>query len=150
MKLKVYKYKINGNKYTVGVGDVVDNSVHVEVNGVPYTVEIDNEGVQKISSIPGSKKRPAAAPRTESGEKVIATPAAVPTGAHAVTSPLPGTVTSIVAKVGDTVKAGDTVIMLEAMKMENSIHSQYSGTVSKILVASGDVVAEGAELMIIE
>lgn len=150
MKLKEYKYKINGTKYTVGVGDLVDNTVHVEVNGVPYTVEIDNEGKQKISSIPGSAKRPAAAPRTESGEKVIAKPAAVATGAATVKSPLPGTITAIKVKVGDTVNAGDTVCILEAMKMENNVNTLTGGTVKSILVNPGDVVPEGGDIMVIE
>lgn len=150
MKLKEYKYKINGNKYTVGVGDIDGNHVHVEVNGVAYNVEIDEEGKQKISSVPGVQKRPAAAPRTETGEKVIATPTVQSGGADAVKSPLPGTVMSISVKVGDTVNAGDTVCVLEAMKMENNIHTQKGGTVKSILVNAGDVVADGADLMIIE
>lgn len=149
MKSKEYKYKINGIKFNVSVGDIVDNTVAVEVNGVPYKVEIDNEGTQKISSIPGSKKRPAAAPRTETGEKVIASPTPTTSGG-VVKAPLPGTITSIKVKPGDTVKAGDTVCMLEAMKMENSIHTSHSGTVKQILVNTGDVVADGADLMIIE
>ena len=149
MKLKEYKYKINGIKFTVGVGDIVGDSVHVEVNGVPYKVEIDTEG-QKKPSVAGSMKRPAAAPRTEAGEKVIATPVAASTGADAVKSPLPGTVTAIKVKVGDTIKVGGTVCVLEAMKMENNIHSQKGGTVTKILVNAGDSVLEGADIMIIE
>ena len=150
MKLKQYKYKINGIKFTVGVGDVVDDTVQVEVNGVPYTVEVDREGVQSIKTVPGSAKRPAAAPRTETGEKVVATPAAVSTGADAVKAPLPGTIMSISVKVGDTVAVGDTVCILEAMKMENNIHTQKGGTIKQILVNPGDVVSEGADLMIIE
>lgn len=150
MKLKEYKYIINGNKYTVGVGDIEGNHVHVEVNGVPYNVEIDESGKQKITSVPGVQKRPAAAPRTETGEKVIAKPAAPAGSAAAVKSPLPGTIMSISVKVGDTVNIGDTVCVLEAMKMENSIHTQKAGTVKSILVNPGDAVPEGADLMIVE
>lgn len=148
MKLKEYKYKINGTKFTVGVGDITDNTVHVEVNGVPYEVEIDKEA--KTVSEPGIMKRPAAAPRTETGEKVIATPEVPKGGASAVKSPLPGTITTISVKAGDQVKTGDTVCVLEAMKMENNVHSQVSGTVTKILVNPGDSVLEGADIMIIE
>lgn len=148
MKLKEYKYKINGTKFTVGVGDITDNTVHVEVNGVPYEVEIDKEA--KTESVPGIMKRPAAAPRTETGEKVIATPEVPKGGASAVKSPLPGTITTISVKAGDQVKTGDTVCVLEAMKMENNVHSQVSGTVTKILVNPGDSVLEGADIMIIE
>jgi len=143
MKLKEYKYKINGIKFTVGVGDIVGDSVQVEVNGVPYKVEIDSEGQVK-PSVAGSMKRPAAAPRNEDGGKVIASPVAASSGAAAVKSPLPGTVISL------SVKAGDTVCVLEAMKMENNIHTQKGGTVTKILVNAGDSVLEGADIMIIE
>ncbi len=149
MKLKNYKYKINGNMYNVGVGDITDNTVHVEVNGTPYTVELDKAPAAKISVAP-APKAPAAAPRTEQGAKVIATPAAPSAGATAVKSPLPGTIMSFSVKEGDTVNAGDTVCVLEAMKMENDVHTQHGGTVKKILVGVGDAILEGTDIMIIE
>lgn len=149
MKLKEYKYKINGVNYTVGVGDVVDNQVHVEVNGTSYTVELDKAPAQK-TSISGPVKRPAAAPRTETGEKVIAQPAAASGGSSAVKSPLPGTIMSFTVSEGDTVNAGDTVCVLEAMKMENDVHTQKGGVVKKILCNVGDAILEGHDIMIIE
>ena len=149
MKLKEYKYKINGIKFTVGVGEVNDNQIHVEVNGTPYTVELDESQAKKAAVAAPVVKRPQAAPRTETGEKVISTPTQVPAGAKAVKSPLPGTIQSIKVKVGDTVKSGDTVCVLEAMKMNNDIHCTSGGTVSKILVNVGDTVLEGADIMII-
>lgn len=150
MKLKEYKYKINGTKFTVGVGDVIDNHVQVEVNGTPYTVELDSEQAPKAASLAPQVKRPAAAPRTAEGEKVIAKPAAAAGSASAVKSPLPGTIMSFPVAVGDTVKAGDTVCVLEAMKMENDVHTTIGGTVKKILVNVGDAVLEGTDIMIIE
>lgn len=152
MKLKEYKYKINGTKFTVGVGDIVDNQVHVEVNGTPYTVELDEDAAPKAAKVVAATqtKRPEAAPRTESGEKVIAKPAASTGVANAVKSPLPGTVMSFNVNVGDTVNAGDTVCVLEAMKMENDIHATVGGTVKKILVNVGDAILEGTDIMIIE
>lgn len=149
MKLKEYKYKINGIKFNVGIGDVVDNQVHVEVNGTPYTVELDKAPAGSQPAI-GSVKKPTAAPRTETGEKVIAKPAPVASSAHAVKSPLPGTIMSFAVKEGDTVASGATVCVLEAMKMENDIHSNFGGVVKKILVNVGDTVLEGADIMIIE
>ncbi|MBD5283880.1 MAG: acetyl-CoA carboxylase biotin carboxyl carrier protein subunit [Bacteroides sp.] len=148
MSLKEYKYKINGIKFNVGVGDVVDNTVQVMVNGTPYTVELDKAPAQK-TAVSAPAKPAAAAPRTESGEKVIAKPVAS-SSAGAVKSPLPGTIMSISVKVGDTVSAGATVCVLEAMKMENDVHSDKSGTVKSILVNPGDTVLEGTDLMIIE
>lgn len=68
-------------------------------------------------------------------------------GANVVSAPLPGTITKITVKVGDAVKAGDTVLMMEAMKMENSITAESAGTVKAILVESGAQVQSGQALV---
>ena len=144
--MKEYKYKINGTEYKVSVGDIENNEVNIEVNGVPYKVELEEKKAK--SSVVKSVK-PAPAPRTSTGEKVVAKPAAVPTGGSAVKSPLPGVINDIKVKVGDTVKSGDTVVILEAMKMENDIKSNVSGVVKAINVNKGDSVQEGADLIVI-
>ncbi len=143
--MKEYKYKINGNTYKVGVGDLNDNVVEVEVNGVPYKVEMEKAAATKVVSAP----RAAAAPRTATGEKVIAK-ASGNAGTESIKAPLPGVVLSIPVKVGDTVKASDTVLVLEAMKMENAIHAGRDGRVASINVNSGDSVLEGADLLPLE
>lgn len=148
MKLKEYKYKINGTKFTVGVGDVTDNEVYVEVNGTPYHVELD-KAPEKKASVVEKPKNAEEAPRTVTGEKVVAKPV-VASKAAAVKSPLPGTIMSFKVNVGDTVNAGDTVCVLEAMKMENDIHTVKGGVVKEILCKVGDSVLEGNDLMIIE
>lgn len=149
--MKEYKYKINGTRFNVTVGDVVDNKVHVEVNGTPYDVELDKAPAAGSKVSPLVKpKAPAAAPRTETGAKVISKPAAPAGPGTAVKSPLPGTIMSINVSEGQAVKAGDTVCVLEAMKMENDIHCSTSGTVKKILVGVGDAILEGTDIMIIE
>ena len=149
--MKEYKYKINGTRFNVSVGDVVDNKVHVEVNGTAYDVELVKApaNVNKVSPLV-KPKAPAAAPRTETGQKVIAKPAAPAGPGTAVKSPLPGTIMSFNVSEGQSVKAGDTVCVLEAMKMENDIHCTTSGTVKKILVGVGDAILEGTDIMIIE
>lgn len=147
--MKEYKYKINGMKFNVAVGDVDGDFVRVEVNGTPYKVELDDSQKSKIAPV-AAPKRPAAAPRTSTGEKIIAKPTASSGSASAVKSPLPGTIMSFNVKVGDTVNAGDTVCILEVMKMENDVHTTNGGTVKQILVNVGDSVLEGNDLMIIE
>jgi biotin carboxyl carrier protein len=149
MKLKEYKYKINGTKFSVKVGEVVDNTVHVEVNGVPYNVELDKAPSTR-TTVSQPVKAPQKAPRTESGEKVIATPAPVSAAGYVVKAPLPGTLMSFNVKVGDTVKAGDTVCVLEAMKMENDIHAAKGGVVKQILVNVGDAVPQDGAIMVFE
>ncbi len=145
--MKEYKYKINGNTYKVAVGDIDNNVAQVEVNGVPYRVELD-KAAKPVTIV--NAPRPSAAPRTQSGERVIAKPAAAPTGGYEVKAPLPGVVVSIAVKVGDTVKAADTVAVLEAMKMENAIHAGKDGKVAGISVNPGDSVLEGATILTIE
>lgn len=146
--MKEYKYKINGSTYNVAIGDIEGNIAQVEVNGTAYKVELDN-----APSAPAAKvnaPRPSAAPRTATGEKVIAKAAAPAGGKYVVKSPLPGVIMSILVKVGDTVKASDTVISLEAMKMENAIHAGRDGKVTSIDVNVGDSVLEGHALVTIE
>lgn len=144
--MKEYKYRINGNLYAVKIGDIDNNLAKVEVNGVPYKVRIEKtEKPVTIVSAP----RPSAAPRTESGAKVIAKPQ-VATGGVQVKAPLPGVVLQIPVKVGDSVKASDTVVVLEAMKMENAIHAGHDGKVASIVVNPGDSVLEGAVLITLE
>ena len=62
----------------------------------------------------------------------------------------PGTITEVRVKVGDTVKEGETVIVLEAMKMQNNIEAEASGTITSVLVGQGETVMEGATLVTIE
>ena len=148
--MKEYRYRINGTKYKVAVGDIHDNIVQVEVNGTPYSVELDTEVAAKAAVAAPKIKKAAPAPRTETGERVVSTPVAAASKPGAVKSPLPGTIMSFAVSVGDTVALGDTVCVLEAMKMENDIHTTKAGTVKEILVRQGDSVLEGTDLMIIE
>ena len=149
MSQKEYKYKINGIKFNVLIDDPQDNKVHVEVNGVPYTVELDKSPAVKPSAIKPVKK-PEKAPRTETGKKVVAQPTAPAAGGYKVKAPLPGTIMSIAVKVGDTVASGDTVCVLEAMKMENAIHTPKGGVVKQILVNVGDAVPQDGDIMILD
>lgn len=144
--MKEYKYRINGNLYTVKVGDIENNIAKVEVNGMPYKVEL--EKTEKAVNIV-QKPKPSAAPRTDTGAKVVSKPTVSAAGIQ-VKAPLPGVVMSIAVKVGDTVKADDTVAMLEAMKMENAIKAGHDGRIASIAVSVGDSVLDGAVLMTLE
>ena len=145
--MKEYKYRINGNIYKVAVGDIDNNFAEVEVNGVPYKVELD-QAKKPVTII--NAPRPSAAPRNAEGGKVIAKPASTGGGGHKVVSPLPGTVVSVNVKVGDAVKASDTVAILEAMKMENAIHAGRDGVVKSIEANAGDAVLEGAVIITLD
>ncbi|MBD5195431.1 MAG: acetyl-CoA carboxylase biotin carboxyl carrier protein subunit [Bacteroidales bacterium] len=147
--MKEYKYKINGMKFTVAVGDIIDNEATVEVNGVPYKVELEKKNQTKIKPVLSQAGHTNHGNVAPTSSKPAPKPV-IPGNAEAVKSPLPGTVMSIDVKVGDKVKSGDKVCVLEAMKMENDIRSGKEGTVTSILVKVGDAILEGTDIMIIE
>ena len=146
-----YQYKVQGVDYDVEIEEVEGNVAKVVVNGVRFDVELK----QPINPTSTLKKVHVEAPKTVARPAVApaAAPAAdkpAPAGTgSAIKAPLPGTITELMVKEGDTVKAGDTVIILEAMKMQNNIESEYSGTVTSVLVNRGDTVMEGSVLLTI-
>ena len=110
--MKEYKYKINGNVYKVTIGDIEDNIAHVEVNGTPYNVEMEKAPKVVVKPVARPVTTAPAAPTAP-----VVKPAAASSGKSGVKSPLPGVILDIKVNVGDTVKKGQVVIILEAMKM---------------------------------
>ena len=146
--MKEYKYKINGNLYNVVIGDIEDNIAHVEVNGTHYTVEMEKKAkAEAAKPVARPATKPAPAPAPASTPAPAAKPAA---GKSGVKSPLPGVILDLKCTVGDEVKKGQTLIILEAMKMENSINADKDGKITAINVSKGESVLEGTDLVIIE
>ena len=114
----------------------------VNVNGTTYQIsveEIDGTVAQKAAPAPAAA--PAAAPA----------PAAKPSaGGNAVSSPMPGNILAVNYKAGDRVKSGDTVMILEAMKMENEILAPADGTIKDVFVQKGASVETGTPLFAME
>ena len=146
--MKEYKYKINGNLYNVVIGDIEENIAHVEVNGTHYTVEMEKK--PKAAPAPKPVVRPAAKPAAAAAPAAAAPAAKPAAGKSGVKSPLPGVILDIKVNVGDEVKKGQTIIILEAMKMENSINADKDGKIAAINVSKGESVLEGTDLVIIE
>ena len=142
--MKEYKYIINGNEYKVTVGDIEENIANVEVNGKSYKVEMEKK---KEEFKPVS--RPVARPAAAAASSAPAQPAAGG-NTSAVKSPLPGVILDVKVNVGDTVKKGQTILILEAMKMENNINADKDGKVTAVNVKQGDSVLEGTDLVVIE
>ncbi len=145
--MKVFKYKINGSPYRVVVQNSDQESVELEVNGTPFVVEIEQKKKKPVPSI--QRQAAPSSSQTIETTRPTVTRSAVAAGSVVVNSPLPGVVLDIKVKVGDVVKKGDTIMVLEAMKMENNIQASSDGTVSKISVEKGASVLEGAELIVI-
>jgi len=144
--MKEFKFKINGNDYNVNITNIEGNIAELEVNGTPYKVEIDKELKQtktpkivRAASVPSTDAHPTVA-KTQS-------PGVAVTGS--IKSPLPGVILDVHIKVGDIVKRGQKILILEAMKMENNIDSDKEGRVTEIKIKEGDNVLEGDVLVVI-
>jgi len=143
--MKEYKYTINGNKYEVAIDGIEGDIATVKVNGEEFKVEMEKEPEPV-------KKKVVVRPAPQPAAKAAAPAAANPSGAiagDAVKAPLPGVVTEIKVAVGDTVQAGDTVVVLEAMKMANNLDAEKGGKVTAVLVKEGESVMEDTPLVVI-
>lgn len=140
--MKKFKYIIDGKEYTVEIGNIVDNIAQVIVNGEDFNVEIEAE--------PEPEKKPVLnKPVVNEPEEESQSATNVNTD-NAVKAPLPGVITDILVHVGDEVKAGDTVVVLEAMKMANNIEAEKDGKVTAICIKQGESVMEDTPLVVIE
>ena len=147
-----YQYKVQGVDYDVEIEEVEGNLAKVSVNGIPFEVELKRpiNPVHAIKKPKVAAPKPAApAPAPAAAAPKPAAPAAAAGAGNPVKAPLPGTISSISVKVGDQVNVGDTVLVLEAMKMQNNIEAEYAGTVTSVVVNPGDSVMEGAVLLTI-
>ncbi len=143
--MKNFKFKINGTEYSVDINEVEGQEISLDVNGTPYKVTVDKEMKKKqVTVTTRTASKVSAAP---SGN--VQTTAAPASKGSKVTTPLPGTILDVFVNVGDKVKAGQTVVLLEAMKMENNIEADVEGTVTEVKVRKGDSVLEGDVMVVI-
>ena len=134
------------------------NDIVSEVDGTVQRVAVSsgqsvNQGdllVEMVADFVAAKApalEPKPAPATPAGVSTAPTMSAPATGSKTVTAPLPGSITKISVKVGDRINIGDQVVLMEAMKMENSISAEAAGTVKAILCKEGDQVQSGQALV---
>ena len=155
-----YQYTVKGVDYEVEIQDIEGNIANVTVNGIPFEVEMKQPvkaGKQKVKlneerRAEGSEERRVKSEESNSSSASAASTSSATTAAAGkpVVAPLPGTINEIKVKVGDKVNAGDTVVILEAMKMQNNIEAETSGTITSINVNKGDAVMEGDTLVTIK
>ena len=127
----------------------------ITMNGTVYEMEVELvSGDQPVrpaaQPAPVKTEAPKPAAVQSPAQPAAAKPAVSVSGEGSVCSPMPGTVLRLLAAEGDTVKAGQPVAVLEAMKMENEVPAARDGKVRRILVAAGQTVAAGEALMEIE
>ncbi|MGB5262409.1 MAG: acetyl-CoA carboxylase biotin carboxyl carrier protein subunit [Lutimonas sp.] len=131
--MKNFKFRIYENNYNVRIISHEDNIIDLEVNGTAYSVKLSNEvkTTKTPTLVRSASKRPAEPLRvspSSSNSRIVA--------------PIPGTVLSVDVKVGDEIKIGDRLLVLEAMKMENNIASEKAGTITAIYVKTGQQVLQ--------
>jgi biotin carboxyl carrier protein len=141
--MRDYVVTINGTEYRAELRELNADSATVAVNGIAYVVELKQLGIKSDLSKP-----PAVEPKAAARPAEVPKPQAKPTqtSGGVVKSPLPGLVLDVAIKVGDHVKAGQKLVVLETMKMENHIPAPFDGVVRSIVVHQGDTVSEGQAL----
>jgi biotin carboxyl carrier protein len=139
--MKQFKFTIRGHNYEVEVNSLEDNVARVEVNGTKYKVEIHSE--KKTSKTPTLVRKEV--PRAKDAHK-IKKDAKI----QMIKAPLPGIIMQVKVNEGDEVKRGTTLLIYEAMKMENKLVSEKEGVVRSVKVSNGDSILQGDVLLEIE
>ncbi len=140
--MKTFKVTVDSQTYTVKVEEIADNSNQGAGNAAP------NPGSQAVAATPkpAPKKE---TPATEQKQEEAAKPAPSTGEGYTLKAPMPGSVLEIKVSAGDSVKDGDVLLVLEAMKMENELTASQPGTVSEVLVKKGDSVNSGDPLVVL-
>ncbi|MDD4227218.1 MAG: biotin/lipoyl-containing protein [Mariniphaga sp.] len=138
--MKKYKFTISGHAYDVHIKEIDDNIASLDVNGTLYEVIIHNE--IKTPKTPRLVRKPL---EKLPGEGQIKKKEGA--GKHEVTAPLPGTILKISVSLGDVVTEGQSMLIMEAMKMENQVQTSHSGKVLAIKVKEGDTVQQDEVLI---
>ncbi len=146
--MKRFEVLLNEKAYLVEVTKISAEGALVSVNGTPYEI-----GIKDLTAMEAPQMMVVNAPAPA---VPVAAPAAKPLaaaetvgGLTTVKAPLPGLILEVKVSVGDTVKVGDVIIVIETMKMENNISSPAAGTIKEIKVSNGDSVSEGVPLIVI-
>ncbi|HKL08307.1 MAG TPA: biotin/lipoyl-containing protein [Bacteroidales bacterium] len=142
--MKQFKFTIRGNDYEVEIKDYEDNIAIIEVNGTQYEVEVHQKEM-KTTKTPRLVRSNVPVERKDSKIKK-----SVSSRAYSLKAPLPGNIFKILKSEGDEVKKGDTIMIMEAMKMENNIQSEKDGKITSIKVKEGDAVLQNDVLAEIE
>lgn len=152
--MRSFRIRISGKTYLVEVDDLTKSPMAVTVNGRPFSVEVEWQGAAAEATV-----RPEVVPSSPAAGAILPTshrPAQPPTPPISdseratvlvVDAPMPGTILEVRVKPGDSVRRGDELCVLEAMKMRNSIRSPRDGQIQEVLATTGLKVAYGDPLV---
>ena len=158
---QIVKVKIDGGWHVVEVGDLSERPVRAVVDGFPVEVEVGDalEGAPAETArrpAPSATPRPSAAPAVRTSPAAPSAPpppAVVSASANpnkVFAAPMPGIILEISVKPGDRVVTGDTICVLEAMKMQQRLRADWSGVVKSVLVTVGQQVMDGSPIAELE
>lgn len=148
---KEFSFKINGAEYKCAVEEIEAGLTEVTVNGKKYTVETEKPVAPAPKAAPAAapKAAPAPAPAAAAPKAAAPAPKAAAAAGAQVKSPLPGSVVKVCVSEGQDVKKGDTLLILESMKMENPILAEQDGKVAQVAVAAGQTVMQDDLLVVL-
>jgi glutaconyl-CoA/methylmalonyl-CoA decarboxylase subunit gamma len=148
-----YVFTINQKEYHAELTEFGDDQAVVTINGTAYQVGLKQLGRSRVATTAVTRSTPQPAPAAAAPAAPKPTASKAPVSAAAseaatvIRAPLPGRIIDIKLREGDAVKAGQTVMVMEAMKMENQIQATCDGRIRKIFVNKTDNVAEGDNLV---
>lgn len=122
---------------------------NVTVNGTAYEVEVNEVKGAAPAAAPAPAPAPKAAPAPAAAPAPKAAPAAVPAGAETVKAPMPGKILSVAVSAGQEVKKGETLLILEAMKMQNEIAAPRDGVIAEVRVSANQTVSTGEDMVVL-
>ena len=146
---KEFSFKINGAEYKCAVEEIEAGLTEVTVNGKKYTVETEKPVAPAPKAAPAAAPKAAPAPAAAAPKAAAPAPKAAPAAGAQVKSPLPGSVVKVCVNEGQDVKKGDTLLILESMKMENPILAEQDGKVAQVAVAAGQTVMQDDLLVVL-
>jgi len=139
--MKTYKLMINNEKYDARIVEYSPTHAKININGTDYLVQIEDDKIQSIPKLASQEKAVPLAPSFSAGSEL---------GSGEVRAPIPGVIVSIPVSEGQEVKKGQTIIILEAMKMQSEIASPFDAKIGRIFVKERSPIQEGDLMMTLE
>ncbi len=148
--MKKFDFNINGDDYQVHIKSIEGDIAEIEVNGTPYSVKVKQEIKASKTPILVRKEGQSKSADKRIIENLSPVSSSSKPSAKAIKSPLPGSIIKVMVAEGDSFKAGDVLLVMESMKMENNILAERNGTIVKVCAPAGSAVLQDADLFLVE
>lgn len=148
--MKKFDFNINGDDYQVHIKSIEGDIAEIEVNGTPYSVKVKQEMKTSKTPILVRKEGQSKSADKRIIENLSPVSSSSKPSAKAIKSPLPGSIIKVMVAEGDSFKAGDVLLVMESMKMENNILAERNGTIVKVCAPAGSAVLQDADLFLVE